>query len=114
MKLLQIRNQCCCLKEDTTLLVEYFYISLENHPTSHESLLLPMIQSSLNLAVGLKNTSVGGQSLFMPGRGQKIFSLIMEICHNPSISSLKFSRTPCVLAVIFRGLLSVLNLMTNF
>ena len=43
----------------------------------------------------------------MPGRGQKLFLLIMKIFHNPSISSLKFSRTPGLLAMIVRGPLSI-------
>ena len=43
------------------------------------------------------------QSLLLPGRGKEVFLLIMKIFHNPSISSLKFSRTPGILAVTFRG-----------
>ena len=44
-------------------------------------------------------------SVVMPGRGP---------IHSPSISSLKFSRTPSLLAVIFSGPPFVLNVVTNF
>ena len=47
------------------------------------------------------------QSLLMRGRGPEEIFIDNEIFHNPSISSLKFSRTPDLLAVFFCGPLCI-------
>ena len=47
----------------------------------------------------------------MSGRRPEDISLILNICHYPSISALKFSRGPGLLAVIFP---SALNFMSKF
>ena len=39
----------------------------------------------------------------MPGRGSEDIFINNENFYNPSSSSIKFSRTPSLLAVIFRG-----------
>ena len=61
-------------------------------------------------------TSLGkgrDHSLLLSGMGPEDISLTMKSFYNPSISSLKFSRTPGPLAVISRGS-PVLNFITKF
>ena len=56
----------------------------------------PMPSQKYVLGISHYQCRVGGQK-----------TLIMKIFHNPSISSLKFSRTLGLLAVIFRGPLCI-------